>query len=237
MKTDDTTPDQNKKSSNNKTVKVLVYVFVAILVVVGLQFFQNGNIIFQSNHDRIKQHLYSENMNEVVEIFNKKYAGTEDEKEAIEILKTFVESRITSLNFSEFDNVIKSLDSEDPQLKMLSDGLQKIQLKVGINNIYADPQSYIGKEVLIVGDVTSNDLKRKVLRVESNDKNASVECSYEFVQRLGLVNIDWVNYSAWGGPGIVYGHVRKYNNSDDAYIEILNFCDEDFLNTIRDWDF
>lgn len=103
-----------------------------------------------------------------------------------------------------------------------------------LEDIYVNPKDYYGKSIIVGGELVGccSDIKRKTLTIwgESSNAYSGIEIYYG---NLEASCMDVFNVIDGEAGIIVYGLTRKYNNSDDVYIEVekINYLYDADLNS------
>lgn len=150
-----------------------------------------------------------------IEYFNKKYAGTAKEETAVELLKTAIVDAIDNYDYLSTLSAYKiaaGLNTDNSDIVLLREVTAFLSKETGAGAILNSPSEYYGDWVYVFNWLDGVNGDRGCITLDS------LECFYNHAVYSGA---DWDNNrNSRGGTVLAFGRIRKYSNSNNAYMQM-----------------
>ena len=152
-----------------------------------------------------------------IEYFNKKYAGTAKEEAAVELLKTAIVDAIDNhACLSTAYKIAAGLNTDNSDIVLLREVTAFLSKETMVGDILNSPSEYYGDWVHVFTRLDGVDGDRGCITLDSYDSR--IECFYNHAVYSGA---DWDNNrNSRGGTVLAFGRIRKYSNSNNAYMQM-----------------
>ena len=221
-------PPQEKKKASDRKMVLLAVLAVMFVAAIGLLFWYlvDTDHIFLSKDSKMEYYLRNldddSSVARTVDLFNAKYAGTEDEAKGLALLAetwagSFGDNTYTMEKKAE---ILSGLQVEDEGVDNLNRALEFIVEKVvSTYDICDNPDAYIGSRVTTFGYIDKVDADRQSIILNAGTfSSVRLEAFYNSFYYDGF---DWSANREYGSSIVLtYGDVVQYSNSANAYLSM-----------------
>ena len=219
------------KKQKKKSRKLLIIIPIVLILCAGFfKYAVDEHLIFLSAESKMDYYFNrtcmdnsEENIEAAIEYFNSKFSGTENETAAVDMLKDTI---INHHAYSEplvytFDHIVDGLDTDNADVEILREVTDFLISIPSIYDIQNSPSQFYGETVAVSSTLQGVDVDRKSVKL--NGAASIFECIYDDVVYIGA---DWENNrNRSGGNVLAYGLVKKYSDSDKAYLQMFTCVD------------
>lgn len=236
--------ERGKTMKLKKKILIPVIALAVILIAVLVYLFSIGAFkskIQKFEDDPIMQH--PENLTHAWEYYENEFQGTRDEDRARKVILNVLEETIecghvvfrlithTPDYLDDFVNFLQQFQKDDPLYDRANAALTAYQGMLDLSealtdpfDIYASPSAYYGKTVTLIGEIGSNDVRRRMLHIDVGDFRY-LEVSYEYAGVISTVMKEdppekgadeWLRVE--GGYIVAKGVVKQYTDSTNAFL-------------------
>lgn len=216
--------------AKKKVIFILLGVLVLVIAAGTFEWGLRTHKFFLSADSRMQYYfeasLYSQSVEDQLKAtemasayFNEKYAGTDKEEYAIEMLKEAVERQFgPGMVFSKYYTsylyeVVSKMETNNEDIETLRDATKVLADAVYIYDIENAPADYIGKTVCVTGRLDKVDTDRGSIRINGFECFFGTSAFYS--------GTDWTsNRLASGGTVFAVGQIKKYSDSTNPYMQM-----------------
>lgn len=207
-----------KEKKKRKRPVIIAIAVVLLIVVLLFKYAVDNHLIFLSADSRMEYYFMtdlrsSDSGERSIEYFNKKYAGTTKEEAAVELLKTAIVDKIDNhACLSTAYKIAAGLNTDNSDIVLLREVTAFLSKETGAGAILNSPSEYYGDWVYVFNWLDGVDGDRGCITLDS------LECFYNHAVYSGA---DWDNNrNRKGGTVLAFGRIRKYSNSNNAYMQM-----------------
>ena len=206
-----------KEKKKRKRPVIIAIAVVLLIVVIFLKYAVDDHLIFLSADSRMEYYFMtdlgsSDAGERSIEYFNKKYAGTAKEEAAVELLKTAIVDKIDNLSTLSAYKIAAGLNTDNSDIVLLREVTAFLSKETMVGDILNSPSEYYGDWVYVFNWLDGVDGDRGCITLDS------LECFYNHAVYSGA---DWDNNrNRKGGTVLAFGRIRKYSNSNNAYMQM-----------------
>ncbi|MDY3985072.1 hypothetical protein [Dysosmobacter sp.] len=222
-------PVVKEKKKRKKPVIIIAIAVVLLIVMLLFKYAIDSHLIFLSADSRMEYYFTTgvgstteDSAERAIEYFNKKYAGTAKEETAVEMLKTAVVDNFDYAALSAYE-IAAGLNTDNADVVLLREVTAFLSNGTGVYDVLNSPSEYFGEWVLVFGRLNGVNGNRGCITLGSASSYSYIECFYNHAVYSGA---DWDNNrSREGGLVLAFGQIKRYSNSNDAYMQMLMSID------------
>lgn len=212
-----------KREEKAERPVIIAIAVVLLIVVIFLKYAVDDHLIFLSADSRMEYYFMtdlrsSDSGERSIEYFNKKYAGTAEEKTAVELLKTAIVDAIDNYDYLSALSAYKiaaELNTDNSDIVLLREVTAFLSKETMVGDILNSPSEYYGDLVHVFTRLDGVDGDRGCITLGSYSR---IECFYNHAVYSGA---DWDNNrTRSGGAVLAFGQIKKYSNSNNAYMQM-----------------
>lgn len=223
-------------------IPAVIVVFVVVVALVLIYLFQTGAFKTKLQKLEEKSNAYS-HIDLTWDYYEDEIQGTRYEDQGREVMLNALEDTLKDgytiyrlIKYrpdylAAFVDFLKEIQTDDSLYEQANATLTAYQGMLDLSealtdpfDIYATPSAYYGETVTLIGEIESNDVRRRMLHIDVGNLRY-LEVSYEYAGVISaLLNEDSPEKSAdeWlhveGGYIVAIGEVKQYTDSTNAFL-------------------